>query len=47
MAYWQLGEKYEARQWYGKAIEWMRDHSLDEECEQCRDEMAEPLDIDS
>src|SRR5262249_45442897 len=29
MANWQLGEKDEARKWYGKALDWMKQHRGD------------------
>jgi hypothetical protein len=31
MTHWQLGERDEARQWYGKAVEWIEKHQSDDD----------------
>ena len=41
MAHWQLGEQDEARQWYGKAVEWMEKEQTDRRVEQLRRFRAE------
>ena len=35
MAHWQLGEQDEARQWYGKAVEWIEQQQTEDQ-EICR-----------
>jgi uncharacterized protein HemY len=40
MAHWQLGEKAEARQWYDRAIEWMKHNPKDDELDPFHAEAA-------
>jgi tetratricopeptide (TPR) repeat protein len=47
MGNWQLGEKEQARTWYGKAVEWMdKNKPQDEELRRFRAEAAELLGIE-
>ena len=43
MAHWQLGHKDEARQWYDKAVEWMKNNPADDELTRFRAEADELL----
>lgn len=47
MAYWQLGEKHEARMWYDKAVQWMKKNRPNDADLNCfRAEAAELLEIE-
>jgi WD40 repeat protein len=43
MAHWQVGEKDEARKWYGQAIEWMQKNQTNDELRRFRAEAEELL----
>ncbi len=46
MAYWQLGQKDEARQSYDRGVQWMKDHeSKNQELQRFQDEAAKSLKI--
>jgi tetratricopeptide (TPR) repeat protein len=47
MAHWHLGDKEQARQWYEKAVEWMKkNRPTDEELRRFREEAAQLLGIE-
>jgi serine/threonine protein kinase len=46
MAYWQLGQKVDARQWYDKGVQWMKDHdSKNQKFQRFQDEASKTLRI--
>ncbi len=47
MAYWQLGQKDEARQWYDRGVRWMKEHdSKNQELQRFEDEASKLLKIE-
>lgn len=45
MSHWQLGQRDEARQWYDKAADWMKNNRVDDELKRFRAEAEELLGI--